>query len=224
MSPKSRKDMIEKHNLPDTVDGICSLVRQILNEGSVRRLELDVDDVVRVVRTVEADDLDEPMTDWDYAVRNVDEMAEYWSEGASAFQVIVDMTYLVQKEGLRCTCFVTGRDESDLLDRWLELKERGMPVGTKGLAGLPLYRLRSLPEEALILLGSRYASPDPSEVTFAVKTTIEIRSDHERDTSSQVVGGVGSDPQIYPPAAHQLAVGSGGLRRIPWKSSGQSGE
>jgi hypothetical protein len=217
MSPKSRKN-VEKYNLPDTVDGICSLVRQILNEGSVERLELDVNDVVRVTRTVEDDDFNEPMTDWDYAVRNIGDMVEYSSEGATPFQILVDMTYLVQKEGLKCVCFVTGHDESDLLERWLELRERGMPTGAEGLLGLSLHRLRSLPEEALLLLGSRYANPDPSEVILAVKTTIEIRSDHEQARGS-IDGGVGNNSQVHSPATHQLAVGAGGLRRVPWKSS-----
>jgi hypothetical protein len=220
MSRKSRKDVIEKFNLPDTVDGICSLVRQILNDGAVRRIELDTEDVVRVVRTTEVDSLEEPMTDWDYAVRNVEDMVEYSSAGASAFQVLVDMPYLVQKENLKCVCFVTGNDESNLLEQWLELRERGMPTGAEGLLGHPLYRLRSLPEEALILLGSRYANPDPSEISFAVKTTIEVRSDDERHTGSSIDGGVRSNPQVHSPTTHQLAVGTGGLRRVPWKSSG----
>ena len=37
------KTKVEKYPLPDSIDGVCSLLREILTPGSVQRVEIDVD-------------------------------------------------------------------------------------------------------------------------------------------------------------------------------------
>ena len=109
----------EKYQLPGTVDGICALVREILNGGHVKRLELDNDDTfVRAHRWVEGDGLAEEEVTWDGALRNVQVMQEYYSDGATSFQVVVDMMLLAQAEGLHCSCWVTGTMGDELLRKW----------------------------------------------------------------------------------------------------------
>ena len=225
MCAKSRKiEKLERRALPDTTDGICALIREVLSSGigHVKKLELHVNDVVRVTREVDANDLDEVPEDWEFVLRNV-EMLEYSSEGASPYQVLVDMMLLVQHRGLRCIAFCTGDDETGLIDTWLELKDRGMPTGVHELLNLPIHRMNTLPEETLVLCGSKYSNADPTEVELAVKTTIEVRDEKQGDQSSREVDdpvGDGSGGRGTP--VGQLALASGGLRRVPWKSRSQS--
>lgn len=170
----------EKYPCPDTVDGICSMVREILSGGMVQKLELDLDGPIRVQRAVEVEDPDlvEPHMDWDGALRNVD-MIEYYSEGASAYQVVIDVMQVMQKERLNATCWVGGAGGEELLDRWFEFRERGMPTGAELILGRPVHRLKSLPEETLILCGSKYPDADPDEISLAIKFAMELRRSHE---------------------------------------------
>jgi hypothetical protein len=214
----------EKYQLPATVDGICALVREVLNGGHVRRLELDNDDsFVRAHRWVEGDDLAEDEVTWDGALRNVKLMDEYYSDGATSFQVVVDMMLLAQEEGLHGTCWVIGTGGGDLLRKWFEVDERKLLVGgINTLLGLPIHRVKSLPDETLILCCSKYPSADQTEIEMAVKTTIDLRRDHDT-RADQDIGGGGNHPQEHAPAANQLALTTGGLRRVAWRPSGASG-
>src|SRR3990172_10583486 len=67
------KTKTEKYPLPTTVDGICSLVREILAAGRVQRLEIDVSQPVRVTRALASQEvgLEEPSLDLEGALRNV---------------------------------------------------------------------------------------------------------------------------------------------------------
>jgi hypothetical protein len=214
----------EKYDLPGTTDGICALIREVLNGGQVQRLEIDNDDTyVRVRRWVEDDGLGEDKVTWDGALRNVPNMVEYYSDEATSFQVVVDMMLLAQADGLISLGWVTGVGEDDLLRKWFELDGRSMPVGgVDYLLGLPVHRVKSLPEETLILGCSKYPGADPEEITMAIKTTIDLRrsngtvavdkdADRGRDHSCQHVTTAG-----------QLALTTGGLREVPWNPPGES--
>ena len=217
----------EKYQLPATVDGICALVREILNDGSVSRIELDTEDsYVRARRWVESGDFEEEDVGWDGALRNTD-IVEYYSDGATSFQVVVDMMMLAQEDNLQATCWVVGRGEGDHIRAWFTIDERRLPVGKIGsVLGLPLYKLKSLPEETLILCCSKYLNADPNEISMAVKTTMELRRSHDNHGSSKqngkADGGVGDHPPQYPPAAGQLALGTGGLRTVSWHPPGKA--
>jgi hypothetical protein len=217
MSSKSEKQL-EKYELPTTIDGICSLIRHILDGGHVSRLEMDNDDAyVRAWRWVERNDLGEPDINWDGALRNV-EMMEYSSERASPFQVLVDMMLLATDRGLKCTTWALGMGGSALLKDWLSLKSRNMPVGIPAyLLGLPIRELKSLPSETLILCCSKFPNADPSEVSFAIKTTIDVRGLNEPDNDSSDRSGHHSEEHAS--AAHQLALSPRGLRTVAWKAA-----
>jgi hypothetical protein len=193
-----------------------------MEAGSVQRIEVAMDSPVRVSRIVENGDpdLQEPNISLDGVLRNI-EMIEYASEKASPFQVLVDMTQLVRREGLNCVCWATGVDEENLLNRWLEFEERGMPAGVEYLLDRPIHRLRSLPEDTLILCGSNYPSADHTELTLAVKTAIEVRRPkNERLSSRSSDDSIRTGSKEYGPATGQMAIASGGLRRVDWKRSG----
>jgi len=205
----------EKYPLPSTIDGIISLFRELMNEGNVQRIEFDTSAPVRVLRLVEADDpsLLEPSLDLDGVLRNVN-MLEYISEDASSFQVLVDMMQLLNFEKKHCICWAVGSGE-DLLSEWLEFERRGMPDEVMSLLNLPVRRLRSLPEDTLILCGAEYPGAYPEEITLAVKTAIEIRRPHDEANAQkrQSDDTVWHDPTKRPPAARELALTAGGLRK-----------
>jgi len=217
MSSKSEK-RIEKYELPATIDGICSLVRHLLEQGHVARLELDNDDAyVRLWRWTEKGDLDEPDVNWDGALRNLQNFTEYSSEGASAFQVLVDMMLLANSEGVQGVCWTIGTSGRELLNAWLDLKERGMPVyGFGHLQGLPVLELKSLPKETLILCCSKFRNADPAEITLAIKTTVDVRGSHVEDIG--IDGRGGNHPEEHTSATDQLAFSPRGLRGVPWKA------
>lgn len=218
MSNNSKRT--ERHLLPSTTDGICALIRDVLNQGRVQRLELDVDDsFVRVVREVEDHELGEDDVTWDGALRNVPTMMEYSCEGAAWAQTITDMFLLCQQEGLRAVAWVVGPGE--LLGKWLEIEERDLPVTLpiRSLYGLPVYTVRSLPEETLILCCSKYTGAAPSEVTLAIKTAIEVN--HAANNEVAHRGGV--DPRERSDSDGVLALSPRGLRRVAWSKESQPG-
>jgi len=214
----------EKYQLPATVDGICALVREILNRGHVRRLELDNDDTfVRAHRWVEGDGLAEDEITWDGALRNVQVMQEYYSEGATSFQVVVDMMMLAQTEGFKCTCWVSGTGGPELLRKWFDVDRRKLPVGeVTELLGLPVYKVKSLPNETLILCCSKYPSADPTEISVAVKTSIDLRREDGAPTNEDAGRGRNHSEE-HAPTTRQLAFGPGGLHRVPWHPPSATG-
>lgn len=212
MFNKSDKRLkVEKYPLPDTLDEICGLVRHVLQQGGVQKLELSMGDVVRVSRFIPDDgtEVGEVEMSLDAALRNVNELVEYINNSAPASEVLLDMMLLVQQEGLHPVAWTAGfSDEDDLLDQWLDLQGRGMPKKVPGLLGLPLHRLASLPEDTLILCASQYANPEPNEISFAVKAAIEVRRPHEhRELPSSVPNdSIRDGNKKYLATAHQLAV------------------
>ena len=223
MSSKSDK-RLEKFDLPKSIDGICALVREVLDGGNVDRLEIDNEDsYVRAWRWVERDDLDEPDIGWDAALRNVPTMIEYASEGASPYQTIVDMMLLAQNERMHCTAWAVGNGGIKLIGEWLELRSREMPVtSVNPLLNLPVKELKSLPEDTILLCCSKYPRADPGEITMAVKAAIELRSEHvgrvhEADDRS------GNNSEEHATAARTLGLGGRGLREVSWKGPSDAG-
>jgi hypothetical protein len=193
--------------------------------GSVQRFEFTLGEPVRVERAVELNDPDlvEPDLDWDGALRNTT-IDEYYSEDATSYQIVFDMMHYIQSARLHPTCWVTGADEEGLLDLWFEFKERGMTSGVGEMfAGKPLRRLKSIPEDTLILCGSRYQDADPDEISLAVKTAIELRRPHD-SSRSEVDDSGRVDTGERSAAARQLALAGGGLREVEWKGTGDPGE
>lgn len=161
--------------LPKSADQVAVTVETLIAQGGLVRLDLLFEEgLVRVIEKVSGDVPFEEETSWDGALRNV-EMEEYSSPGAESFQVVVDMMLLISHRRCHPAQWVTGVGGEALIEKWLELDERGMPVKCDQLMGVPLIELKSLPEETLVLCGSRYPDAGPEEVSFAVKTTVELR-------------------------------------------------
>jgi len=229
MSNKSKTRVkVEKYPLPPTVDGICSMIREILAPGLVQRIELDIDSPIRVTRSVPLEDgkeLEDDDVDLEAVLRNI-EMIEYTSENASPFQVIFDMMQLVNNEKLNPVFWVGGTGSEKLIDEWLELRTRGMPGGLNRLLGIPVQRIKSLSEDTLILCASLYPSAGVDELSLAVKTAIEIRRpSHDTQRTApcgQVDDSVRRDSGASDSPAHQLAAVARGLHKVDWKPDGQS--
>lgn len=204
----------EKYPCPDTVDGICSLVREVLSKGRVQSIEFSLGSPVRVTRSVEVDnpDLIEPDLDWEGALRNV-EMVEYYDKDATPYQVVVDVMHLMQSEGLVCTCWVTGTGDVSLLSKWFKFRERGLPMGIRSILDRPVHRVKSLPEDTLILCGSAYPDADPDEISLAVKVAIELGRKDER-SSSETDDRKRINPRERLTTACQLAVAGSRLNRV----------
>jgi len=217
MSNKSEK-RLERYALPGDVDGICALIRKIVNGGSVARIELDNDDpLVRAWRWVAKGDFEENSITWDGAIRNVPGL-EYHSPGATSFQVLVDMMLLAQKEGPYAVLWVTGRGGKDLIFKWLELEERGVPIHDfDQLQGIPLMELKSLPSDTLVLCCSKHRNAEPEEITATIKAAIELRKNNEPFIKNVDQGG--NHSQERGGASRGVPPDSSGLRRVAWKSS-----
>jgi len=223
LSRSDLKTKVEKYPLPDSVDGVINLFREIMSAGLVQRIEFDVHKPVRVIRVVEGEDLEEPNIDMEAALRGVDEFVEYTNTEANPFETLIDMMMLVQAEDLSCSCWAVGTGGSELLLEWLQLEERGMPALRKlpGLLGLPLHILGSLEKETLILCGSKYLSPDPDEISFAVKTAIEMRKTDGLQGSETIEGSTagnprGAGPQGSSSAAYPVGAVTRKLKRVEW--------
>jgi len=207
------KIRVEKYPLPPGLEGILSLMREILSSGRVQKVELELGKPVRVSREVDDGSILEPDVNLDGQLRNI-EIVEYVSEGASPFQVVVDMMQFIRKEQLHCVCWASG--DADI-DGWLEFKERGMPSDPNYLLNLPVHHLRSLPSDALILCGSRYPGAEIEEISLAVKATVEIRrpnNDNRQIPNREADGTVGASSQRGPSAVDQLALAARTLRTV----------
>jgi hypothetical protein len=218
------KTKVEKYPLPDTMDGVVDLFKEIMSAGLVQRIEFDIHKPVRVIRAVEGEDLEEPNIDLEGALRHVDELVEYTNTEANPFETLIDMMMLIQAEDLSCSCWAVGTGGAELLLEWLQLEERGMPAFRKlpGLLGLPLHILGSLSKETLILCGSKYLSPDPDEISFAVKTAIEMRKADGVPKSESVEGSQaghprGTGPQGSAPTAYPVGAVTRKLKRVEWE-------
>jgi hypothetical protein len=199
------------------VDAIISLIRDILCQGSVQRIELDVNHPVRVVRGVVDGDplMQEAQVGLEGQLRQVD-ITEYYSEEASPFQVVVDMMQLVHCERKYPVCWVVSVEGQGFLDEWLEWDIRGMPSGSSYLLGLPIKKVDGLTKDVLILCGSEYMGADVDELTLAVKTTMEIRSeDEQRDQPNREADDrVRDNSRGHASSIGQLALASRGLRKV----------
>ena len=170
---------VSRRPLPGTIPEIVDAVRDILEEGLIQKIIVDVDGSIQVHKAVEGgEDLGEVSTSLESSLRNLDSITEYYVDDngpATAYQVLVDMLLLVQSERSQPVCWVIGPDSEELLDEWLELTSRGMPqlLTGKMLPAAPTKILSSLDAGTLLLCGSKFGG-NIQDIDFAVKTTIEL--------------------------------------------------
>jgi hypothetical protein len=183
------------------------------------------DPLIRVLRKLSGEELEEEAMTWEAAIQQVEEMVEYSSSEASPYQVLTDMIQLVDNEQLHAIKWAVGPHGQKLLNQWLNFKGRDMPVSRGTLLGLPIIEIGSLPNEVLILLASRWGSAGPEETSFAVKTVIEVRDVEQRDNSSSKTPDSGRNHSgEYSAPTGGLATTPKRLSRIQWPPASVIGE
>lgn len=206
MSRKSDQVLVrENHALPRTKAGISTLVRELLEHGGAcERIIIEQGQPVRVWRWQDVDDMEEGATSLDGALRNA-EMLEYTNpnEDSTAAEVVMHMMHILSAESSHPVCWVLGPG-TEALEKWLQLKELGLPVGLKDLMHVPFQHLESLPPETLILAGSAVIEGDVGDIRVAVKAAMEPR----RESDGEVVDGnahrVGDHPDRDSAAVSQV--------------------
>jgi hypothetical protein len=220
--PKSGKSKtrveVERYPMPETTEGLCKLVQALFEKGGIKRFEID--GLVRVTRESEIDpDMTEPNKSWEEALQGLENFIEFNPKNSTdPAMVLLYLTNLIERKGLKPVCFAAGPD-TGLLSLWLGLGE--LEIGLEALFGIPVRRMNSLPEETIILCGAPIRDADPTEIEFAVKTTIEVRTkNEERKLPSSETASTGrGDTGEYSQTTGPLAAATGGLRKVSWKSS-----
>lgn len=214
MLNKSKESLrTEKYPLPTTVEGILSILREVLSGGRVRRIELDTDLPIKVIREVEtSSECHEPDMDLDAALHKV-EMLECSGEPMEA---IAKMTRQLYRRNLFPCCWVIG--PSSLLDTWAHPYEPEFYAGQDYFLNVPVRIIRSLASDTLILCGSQYKNADAEDIDFAVKTSMELRRDYESESS-----GSTADPVWSGPKKRDSAIGGLEIPTFGFGSSGGTG-
>jgi hypothetical protein len=179
----------------------------------VKRVEIDTKEAIRVFRWVDTDGMEEIELDLEGVLRNVEPLVEYDNPAAAASEVLLDMFHLARAEKTVPCAWVTATGNEAFLDDWIGHQKRGMPGDLRTLFGLPVYRLKSLPDEALILCATPYETGAIGEVSFAVKATMEVVNEPIRAVAYP--GGINSGERT--PATSKVAPSPGGLRKVQWQ-------
>lgn len=193
VSSKSDTHTLTKEEYPEprTKAGFPALIREILDQpGGVHRISMERGQPVRVWRWVEKNDLLEQDPTLDEALSRAD-VIEYVNPDIhrTAPEELFHMLAILKSEKAVPVCWATGRDQAGLLRKWLRVDEQGVPFDESEFLGVPVERLKSLPEDTLLLCGAGHANAGPEEVTFVVKTAMEVR--HVEEKNDRAIGGVG---------------------------------
>lgn len=219
MSNKSKEVLrTEKYPLPGTLEGIVSMVREILSRGRVRRLELDVDLPIKVLREVDPSECDEVDLDLESALHRV-EMVECSGEPLPSLS---KMTRHLYRRNLFPSCWVVG--PSSILEDWASPLEPEFYSGRTYFLNVPLEVVKSLPSDTLILCGSSYKNADVEDISFSVKTSMELRRDYESESSSPSSDPVWGSPKERHSAASVLEIPPAGLRTSSWRGPDNAGK
>jgi hypothetical protein len=157
------------------MEGIVSMVREILSGGKVRRIELDVGLPIKVLRDVSGDtSLEEPGIDIDAALRKA-EMIEFTELTPSNIQTALAMDNELWRRNVWPSFWVVS--PGSCLEKWVEVCLGAVVYrgGQRYFLNIPIQTLKSLPDDVLILCGSIFKNGDVDDVSFAVKTSMEIR-------------------------------------------------
>jgi hypothetical protein len=179
VSTKSENQVLSKEEYPEPKSkaGFTALLKEILDlPGGVDQVILKVGKPVRVWRWVEKNGLmEEEDRSLDGALSHA-EILEYANPDLprTAPEELFHLMSIMDAERRIPVCWAVGRDQTGLLARWLRVEEQGVPYKEGSLLGLPVERLKSLPEDTLLLCGAEHPDAAPSEVTMAVKMAIEV--------------------------------------------------
>lgn len=200
----------EEYALPGTVDEILEVLRSAMSAGSpVRKVVVEDSRSILVYRDMNEGELEELEVTLDGTLRNA-QIIEYLNEDVTAAaEMLYDMQHVLHMHGLHAVCWATGPIDADKLEKWLLMDERGMPsmpgFQMTQLGGFPVRRIRSLPEDVIILCGARYKEGDIRDIELGVKTNIELKErSHARLESSPARYPVRDDPARDAPAARRV--------------------
>lgn len=201
MLSKYRGMKREQHRLSTgQTEEILSVLREVLEPRDVHKIVIESGHPMLVYRqkSEEADPLEEEDISLDGAIRNSD-MIEYDNQGASSFEIVHDMFYILLSEGMNPVCWATGPEQgAQTLEGWLKLEERGLPrpKNMDNLLGQPVFRLKTLPQDTILLCGSSRDGGEAQDVEFVIKATVEMRDKNEasRSIDRPVGNGQERDP------------------------------
>jgi len=220
----------EEYPIPEKVDEIADLIRDILNGGRVQGLTIVHGDVIRAYRSVQEDAYD-PTAELDMALG----YAEIWEycvdEYHTVNDILVGMCKVLASLKNYPICFATGPNSTGLLDRWMLIDELGLPKGVENILGLPVVRIKTLDEDTLLLCGARIPMADLEDIKVVVKTAIDLRGkeyDHYRAVSRnssrrEDAGGVGDDTEGDGASTDQVAATAGESGGLDWVPAGVFG-
>lgn len=166
----------QDYDLPKTIQGLTSLIREIVEQGESDRIVIDQEHI-RAWVWVEKNDLmeDQNVVTLDTALSS-SEFIEYSNpnDDKTPAEVLLHIMHLVQKEKLHPVCWVTGFPVGEgILSKWLGLVEVGLPSSIDSIFGVKLERLKSIPEETLVLCSAGTKDADIKDITLVVKTVVE---------------------------------------------------
>jgi len=181
---------------------IIQVLQQILSTQQAYKIVIEGDRIVSYkIQTQEG--LEESDVTLDGALRN-STLIEYTNDEYNAFETVLDMMQIVANEDLHPICWATGFPQERLLESWLRLEARGMqmPVDPMdSLACIPIHRLKTLPEDALILCATKHSDADVKDVVLGVKAAIFLRrpevvdEDQGQEPSREADSPVGDDSE-----------------------------
>jgi hypothetical protein len=207
----------EEYPEPKTKAGFPALIREILDlPGGVARIILEKGQPVRAWRWVEKNDLYEEGPTLDGALTHA-EIIEYINPdpAKTAPEELFHMMLILSRERHIPVCWATGREQSGLLRKWLRVEEQGVPFDGDDLLNIPIERLKSLPEDTLLLCGASHINAGLGDVVLAVKLAIELRekTDVEKERKRDAAG-----------SRHSSTERGGSIGEVSTSSSGSIGK
>lgn len=197
----------EQYDLPETRVGLLALMERVLMmPGPVQSFSMEVDQPIRVMRWVESNELFEGEPTLGHVLSTVN-MTEVSFPGMGP-EVLFAMFAALERDRCYPVCWAIGAQNRALLDNWL-----GILVGDT-LANVPIERLKSLPEETILLCGAELRGGSVTDIKRAIKTTIGWRKEDE--PKHEDVDRVRSASNGGGPAAGEVEGAGGRDGRTGW--------
>lgn len=150
------------------IDALATQVGAILKvEQDAQRIILDVTkSYIHVEKFVKgAVDPDADQERYDNILRNVPMREFLTDKKLSPFEYIYRLFKEVTDEGLSVALIFAGN--MVWLDRWIPLSKK-----EPKLLGIPVRRIKNIPEDALIVCGAEWVEAEPEDIRFTVKGAI----------------------------------------------------
>lgn len=178
--------------MPGTIDEVVESFRAILNSGKVHGVVFTLGQPIKVYRGVAQEEVND-ISNLDIVLSNVDIFEYIVDDSHSPADRVIGMCKVLAKDRLNPVCFVTGPNISNMLDRWFQIEETGLPRGLDSLIGLPILRLDSLSERTLLLCGAEDPFADIEDIIIVIKTDIDLKG---KNNEQRAIGSSASSPDV----------------------------